>query len=162
METLRFEIDIEAPVQTVWSTMLAEDTYRQWASAFGGGSYYTGSWEQGDTIRFLGPSEEGAEGGMLGTVVENRENEFVSVEYTGQVENGADDTTSEIAQQIAGTHESYAFSENDGVTTVVAEIEVPDDWAPMFLDMWPPALDRLRDLAERADGPNPGRIAADD
>jgi len=170
METLRFEIDIVAPVQTVWSTMLDEDSYRQWSSAFSDGSYYTGGWEEGDTIRFLGPDPDPDEshdtddsyGGMLGTIVESRPNEFVRVEYTGLVSNGVDDTTSEPAREIAGTHESYAFTENNGVTTVVAEIEVLDEWVPMFRDMWPVALDRLRDLAERADAPNRERLTADD
>ena len=171
METLRFEIDIVAPVQTVWSTMLDQDTYRQWSSAFSDGSYYTGGWEEGDTIRFLGPdpgdsadadADADPDGGMLGTIVASRANEFVQVEYTGLVSNGVDDTASEPARQIAGTHESYSFSENNGVTTVVTEIEVLDEWAPMFRDMWPVALDRLRDLAERADAPNRERLTADD
>ena len=84
METLNFEIEIVAPVQTVWSTMLDDDTYRQWTSSFHEGSYYTGDWEKGSTIRFLGPDEAGGEpggtdGGMLGTVVESRPNELVQI-----------------------------------------------------------------------------------
>jgi uncharacterized protein YndB with AHSA1/START domain len=165
METLEFEIEIVAPVQTVWSTMLDEDSYRQWTSSFSEGSYYTGDWERGSTIRFLGPdiSDAGTEsdGGMLGTVVESRPLEFVQVEYSGLVANGVDDTTSDEARKIAGTHEGYRFSENNGVTTVVVRIEVLDEWAQMFRDMWPAALDRLRDLAERADAPNRERLGAD-
>jgi len=168
METLEFEIEIVAPVQTVWSTMLDDDTYRQWSSSFNEGSYYTGDWETGSTIRFLGPDIGDAgthvdeDGGMLGTIVESRPNEFVQVEYSGLVANGVDDTTSDEARKISGTHESYRFTENNGVTTVAVEIEVLDEWAPMFRDMWPAALDRLRDLAERADAPNRERLTADD
>ena len=163
METLTFEIEIVAPVQTVWSTMLDEDTYRQWTSTFHEGSYYTGGWEKGDTIRFLGPADDDGDedGGMLGTITESRPNEFVRIEYSGLVENGVDDTTSDTARQIAGTHESYAFSENNGVTTVTVELEVLDDWAAMFRDIWPGSLDRLRDLAERADAPNRERLTAE-
>ena len=166
METLEFEIEIVAPVQTVWSTMLDDDTYRQWSSSFYEGSYFTGGWEKGSTIRFLGPDEAGGEpggtdGGMLGTVVESRPNEFVQVEYTGLVDRGNDDTTSETARQLAGTHESYTFTENNGVTTVAVQIEVLDEWAQTFRDEWPVALDRLRDLAERADAPNRERLSAD-
>ena len=162
METLEFEIEIVAPVQTVWSTMLDDDTYRQWSSSFHEGSYYTGDWEKGSTIRFLGPDDSGgADGGMLGTVVESRPNELVQIEYSGLVDGGDDDTTSDTARRLAGTHETYTFTEDNGVTTVAVEIEVLEQWAPMFREEWPVALDRLRDLAERADAPNRERLPAD-
>ena len=168
METLRFEIEIEAPVQTVWSTMLDDDTYRQWAASFQEGSYYTGDWEEGSTIRFLGPDDDdtndgnsGPDSGMLGTIVESRPNEVVRIEYTGLVDTGVDDTTSEPARQIAGTHESYWFSENNGVTTVAIEIDVLDQWVSMFREMWPVALDHLRELAQRADAPTRERLSTE-
>jgi uncharacterized protein YndB with AHSA1/START domain len=165
MEKLRFEIDIVAPVQTVWSTMLDDATYRQWSSAFNPGSYYTGGWELGDTIRFLGPNPDGStdgdEDGIVGTIVANRPNEFVSIEYTGMVVNGEDDTTSEGSRLFAGTHENYSFGESNGITTVVVVLDAADEYAPMFREMWPVALDRLRDLAERADAPNRERLGSD-
>lgn len=166
MEKLRFETDIVAPVQTVWSTMLDDATYRQWTAAFNPGSYYTGGWEVGDTIRFLGPNPDGSgsddQDGIVGTIVANRPNEYVSIEYIGLVADGEDDTTSNAAQLFAGTHENYSFRDNNGVTTLVVELDSADEYAEMFRRMWPLALDRLRDLAERADAPNRERLTVTD
>ena len=73
MKTLRFDTFIRAPREKVWRTMLEQDTYRIWTSEFTAGSYYEGSWEQGEKIRFLGPSGEG----MLSEIAENRRHAFL-------------------------------------------------------------------------------------
>ena len=39
--------------------MLADDTYREWTSAFHPGSYYKGDWSEGSKILFLGPGDDG-------------------------------------------------------------------------------------------------------
>jgi hypothetical protein len=148
MEKLHYSIRINAPVHTVWSTMLGAETYREWTREFSEGSCYEGSWELGSEIRFLGPDEDGSPDGMIAKVVENRPHEFVSVEFLGQIVHGVDDTTSQAAKQLAGTHESYAFSESGGVTTVEAELDSEDDYVAMFDDAWPKALARLKELAE--------------
>jgi len=98
---------------------------------------------------------------MLGTIVAHRPQEFVSVEYRGMVADGEDDITSDAAKLIAGTHESYSFSEADGVTTLAVEIEVADEWAEMFREEWPVALDRLRSLAEQADAASRERLGSE-
>ena len=56
MNTLTFEVTIHAPRPLVWSTMLEQDGYRAWTSAFCEGSYYVGSWDEGARIEFLAPS----------------------------------------------------------------------------------------------------------
>jgi hypothetical protein len=128
--------------------MLGDETYRQWADVFSPGSYYEGSWDKGTEIRFIGSDDTGASGGMLGTVVENRPDEFVSVEYSGMVIEGVPDTTSDAAKQMAGTRESYSFSETDGVTTVIVEMDSDDDYVEMLEEAWPVALGKLRELSE--------------
>jgi len=153
MEKIHFQVSIDAPVQTVWTTMLGPDTYRQWTSAFHEGSYYVGDWEVGSEIRFLGPADAAglSEGGMLGHIVANRPLEYVSIEYDGQVLDGVDDTTSPIARAIAGTHESYSFREDDGVTTLTVEMEADPEMAEMLSAAWPVALDQLTMIAESAE-----------
>jgi uncharacterized protein YndB with AHSA1/START domain len=44
MRTLQYSVEIAAPPATVWDVMLAQDTYRDWTSAFAEGSYFEGSW----------------------------------------------------------------------------------------------------------------------
>ncbi|MGG7510243.1 SRPBCC family protein [Plantibacter sp. YIM 135249] len=149
MDTLQFTVDINAPADRVWSTMLDQETYREWTGAFHEGSRYTGGWNLGDEIRFVGAEDEGPESGMLGKIVANRPNEFVSIEYTGQIEDGVDDTTSEFAEKLIGCHENYSFREHDGITTVTVEVDSIDEFTEMFQEMWPPALAALKAIAER-------------
>lgn len=150
MEKLHFTVRIDAPVHTVWSTMLGDATYREWTSAFQEDSYYEGSWDLGTEIRFLGPSEDGSLGGMIATVVEKRPDEFVSLEYVGQVVEGVDDTTSDQAKRIIGAHENYSFSETGGVTVVEVDVDTEEDFAAMLGEAWPIALAKLKEVAEAA------------
>lgn len=149
MEKLRFSTRISAPVHRVWSSMLDDAPYREWTSEFSAGSYYEGGWEAGRGIRFLGPSDDGTLNGIFGRVVEVRPDEYVCVEYDGQVVSGVEDTTSAEARAFAGARESYAFSESGGVTTVDVELDIDDSMADMLADAWPKALARLKEIAER-------------
>ena len=153
MSTLNFTIEIEAPKEKVWDTMLGQETYKQWTAAFHEGSSYEGSWDEGSTIRFIGPDENGKAGGMLGRIARNVPYEYVSIELLGEVVDGKDDTESDEAKSWAGSHENYAFSEKDGVTTLTIELDsdgISDEMKQMFAGMWPPALAKLKELAEAA------------
>ncbi|MGK9147636.1 SRPBCC domain-containing protein [Plantibacter flavus] len=148
MEKLQFVADITAPVHTVWSTMLDLDTYEQWTSAFHEGSTYRGGWALGAEIVFVGPNEDGTEGGLVGTITGSRPDEFVEIEYHGQVLRGELDTTSESAKQFTGLHEAYTFTASETGTRLIVDLEAPDEYADMFAAEWPRALARLSQLAE--------------
>ena len=149
MEKLKFEVDIHAPAQTVWTTMLDDATYREWTSAFNeNGSYFEGEWTRGSEIRFLGPDDKGAVGGMIATVEESRPHEFISLRYLGQIVRGVEDRTSDAAKEFIGAHENYSFTEASGVTTLKVEVDSNDEFAAMFNEAWPVALAKLKDLAE--------------
>lgn len=145
MENLRFSVDVDAPAQHVWNTMLGLESYREWAGAFQEGSTYEGGWNEGDEIRFLGPGEDGKASGLLGIVIANRPHEFVSIRYLGEIENGVEHREG----PAVGLHESYSFSEADGVTTLVVELEVPTEWAEDMRGMWSKAIVRIKRMAER-------------
>ena len=70
MKKGHYSIFINAPKETVWKTMMEQETYRTWTTPFHEGSYYVGDWNmEGSTVRFLGPSEDGTgDGGMLSRV----------------------------------------------------------------------------------------------
>ncbi len=55
MTTQHFDIFIHAPPRQVWATMLQSPTYERWTAAFCEGSRFEGSWDEGQTMRFLGP-----------------------------------------------------------------------------------------------------------
>ncbi len=151
MNTIHFSIQINAPREKVWDTMLNQNTYRQWTAPFNpSGSYYEGSWDQGAEIRFLGPSEDGsAPGGMFSRIHENRKPEFVSIEHLGIIENGVVDTTSEKVKAWTPAFENYTFTEHEGGTLVTVDLDVNEEYQAMFEEMWPQSLQILKQLAEK-------------
>lgn len=150
MATLNYSISINAPKEKVWHTMLDLETYKQWTGPFYPGSYYVGSWEKGDSIKFVAETD-GKTNGLYGKIVENALYQYVSVEYIGQIIDGEIDTVSDESKPWIGAHENYRFTETNGVTTVDVELssdinEV--DFAEMFDEMWPKSLKELKKLCE--------------
>jgi hypothetical protein len=150
MQKLHFSILINAPKDKVWHSMLDDKPYREWTKAFNEGSYYQGSWEKGSKILFLAPDPKtGEEGGMVSRIAENKPYEFISIEQLGIVQNGVEDTTSEAARKWAPAFENYTFNDKDGATEVLVDIDTEDEHVQMFNEMWPEALRKLKDLAEK-------------
>lgn len=151
MNNLHFSIVINAPKAKVWKTMLEDTTYRIWTEAFSPGSHYVGDWSQGSKILFLGPDPNtGKTGGMVSRIKENRLHEFISIEHLGMVQDGQEDTTSEAVKAWAGALENYTFKEQDGKTEVFVEMtKIVDEFKDMFEGMWPKALQKLKELAEK-------------
>lgn len=151
MQRLHFSIVINAPVEKVWKTMLEEETYRIWTDVFNpdSGSSYEGSWEEGSTIRFIGPDPEtGEKGGMLARIKENRQYEFLSIEHYGIIKNGVEDTESDEVKAWVPAYENYTFRTVDGGTEVSVDQDINDEYKEMFEEMWPKALEKLKELAE--------------
>lgn len=150
MQKLHFSIQINAPREKVWNTMLDDATYREWTKAFNPGSYYVGDWTQGSEIRFLGPNPDGSGvGGMYSRIKENRLHEFISIEHLGMIKDGAIDTTSDEVKKWTPAFETYTLAPKDGGTEVSVDIDVADEYATMFQEMWPPALNLLKELSEK-------------
>lgn len=150
MQKLHFSIVINAPKEKVWHTMLEDKTYREWTAAFNPGSHYKGDWNKGSKILFLGPDPKtGEEGGMVSRIAENKPYEFISIEHLGIVHNGVEDTTSEEAKKWAPAFENYTFKEKDGTTEVLVDMDIDEKEAEMFNKMWPDALQKLKELAEK-------------
>lgn len=145
MKRLRFCVAIAAPKQNVWNTMLEPDSYRAWTAVFAEGSFYEGSWERGAKIRFLSPGGDG----MTAEIAENRPFEFVSIRHLGIIKDGVDDTESPASRAWTPAFENYTFTEKDGVTEVVVDVDVNERYEKMFSDVWPKALQRLKEICER-------------
>lgn len=148
MDKLHFSIVIKAPKEKVWDTMLNQDSYRAWTEVFMPGSHYVGDWNKGSKILFLAPGESGKMGGMVGRIKENRQYEYVSIEHLGIVAEGKEDTSSEAVRPWAGALENYTFKEKNGTTEVLVDIDIADEYKQMMQDMWPKALQKLKELAE--------------
>lgn len=144
LQKLHFSVEINASKEKVWHTMLNDETYRKWTSAFTEGSYFEGSWDQGSKILFLDPDRNG----MVAKIAENKPYEFISIEHIGFVANGDEDTESEGAKAFAGAHENYTFRETGGKTEVSVDMDTNEEYKAMFEDAWPKALAKLKELSE--------------
>jgi uncharacterized protein YndB with AHSA1/START domain len=151
MQKINFSIFINAPREKVWHAMLDDVTYRQWTKPFNEGSRYEGEWKTGSEIRFIGVDDNGKEsGGMYSKIKEARPFEFVSIEHIGLItETGEIDTTSESVKQWTPAFENYTLKEKDGGTEVSVDIDVSHEWKEMFEEMWPKALAKLKEIAEK-------------
>lgn len=148
MTTLSFSITINAPKEKVWHMMLDRPTYEIWTAAFSEGSTYQGSWEKGAKINFVDP--EGS--GMYSEIAENRPYEFVSIQHLGMLQKGQPDTESDMAKNWKEAFENYTFTDLDGKTQLDIEIQMEPnpEFEAMFSEMWPRALQLLKNLVEKS------------
>lgn len=145
VKQLHFSILIKAPVQIVWQQMFDQDSYRSWTAAFCEGSYFEGSWQKGETIRFLSPSGDG----MVAVIAECRPLEFVSIKHLGFVVKGEDDVDSENVRSWAPAFENYRFRTVAGGTELSIEQDIAAEYEQYMQNTWPLALKKLQALCEQ-------------
>lgn len=149
MQTLHFEIEINAPVAKVWDAMLSEPTYQQWTSVFMPGSTFEGSWQKGASIHFVARGEDGKLGGMVARIEDNRPHEFISIEHLGIIEDGKEITSGEEVEEWAGAHENYTFEDlGDDRTKLTIDVDASGEFKDEMEQAWPKALQKLKEIAE--------------
>lgn len=151
MVKLEFSIDINAPAEKVYRTMLGLDdksTYNHWTSIFNPTSTFEGSWDEGEKIRFVGLDEKGNKAGMFSKIVTHEPAQFLSIKHKGVISDGKELTKGPKAQPWIGAKEEYTFSEKDGVTTVEVTTDTIIQYKKYFKLAWPKALERLKKLIE--------------
>lgn len=146
MHTLAFSEVIHASREHVWKTMLDLESYKIWTSAFCGGSYYEGSWNEGDRIRFLSPDG----GGMISVIAASRPAEYLSIKHLGFVSGGVDDVTSDAVRAWAPAFENYTFVPLASGMRLDISVEVLDEYVDYMNDAFPKALQKLKALCESA------------
>jgi hypothetical protein len=148
LDKLHFSTIINAPKEKVWNTMLDDETYRIWTEPFSPGSCYKGDWNEGSKILFIAPGENG-DMGMVSRIKENRKPDFLSIEHIGIINNGKEDTSSEEVKKWAGALENYTFKSVDGKTELLIDMDINDEYKSMMETMWPKALQKLKEIAEK-------------
>ena len=145
METLSYEMSINAPKESVWKTLTEADRYTQWVKAFSPNSYADGEWKQGTYIKFLDPDM----GGTKAFIEILKPNERILVRHVSIIsKDGEESTDGEMADNWIGTTEDYQLAEDDNVTSLHIEIKTHSDFAQMFDSGWPDALKRIKALSE--------------
>lgn len=149
LETLYFEISIDANAEKVYHSMLDEKHYKEWTAAFNPSSHYKGSWEEGSTILFIGTDQNGNEGGMVSRIKENSPNRFISIEHLGIIQNGKEIMSGPEVESWAGALENYSFTEANGKTLLSVHLDANEEFMSYFTETWPKALEKLKVLCER-------------
>lgn len=145
MKKQKFTIHINAPKEKVWEVLWGEDTYPQWTSAFSEGSIAKTDWQEGSKVMFL---DAKSNSGMLARIAEKKVPDLMSFEHYGIVKDGVEDTQSEEVKAWAGARENYYLSQDADETELKIEIDVNEEYEEMFADMWPKALNKLKDISE--------------
>jgi hypothetical protein len=145
MKKGEFKVLIDAPRKTVWEILWDDATYREWTTLFCEGSYYVTDWKEGSKALFLSPSGEG----MVSKIEVNTPNEFMSIRHLGEVKNGVEDTESEKIKAWAGAYENYYLTEVGDKTELRVEMDMTNEFADYFVNTWPKALEKIKEIAER-------------
>ncbi len=151
MKKINLSVKINAPVKKVWDTLIGEKTYREWASTFSPGCYFKGDWSKGSKMLFLGPDPQtGKEGGMVSEIADNIPYKFISIQHNGYINDGVEDTTSAQIKAWAPSYENYTFTEIGDSTEFTLDMDTTDEYHEMFLELWPKALAKLKEICERS------------
>lgn len=139
METLSFEVQIDAPPEKVWSVLWNDISYRQWTTAFTEGSFYEGTLEEGTIVKFFDPNNNG----MFSRVEKNDPNKEMKFLHLGEIYDGV-----EHPQDWGEATESYILEETESGTTLRGVIQTPEEFKGFFEDKFPKALGIIKNLAE--------------
>lgn len=147
MKRMQFTMTIDALPQRVYELLIGPESYRDWTSTFTEGSYFEGSWQQGERIHFLSPSGDG----MVAEIAEHRPGEFISIRHLGTIRQGVEDTDSAAVREWAPTFENYTFAPHGSGTRLIIDQDVPQEYETFVSQTWEKALGRLKELAESTD-----------
>lgn len=145
MDKLNFNILIDAPREKVWNVLWNDATYREWTSPFSEGSHAISDIRKGSKVLFL----DGKGSGMVSRVADVRPPEFMSFEHLGEVKDGVEDTESEKVKAWAGSKENYTLKPLGDKTEVLIDMDINAEYKDMFQQLWPKALDKMKEVAER-------------
>lgn len=144
MEKLKFNISINAPREKVWKILWDDKTYRKWTTPFSEGSYMESDWKIGGKTLFLG--SEG--NGMVSTIDQLKENEFLSFKHLGMIKDGKEDLESEEIKKWSGLLETYALEYSENQTFLSVDLDIGDDYKVYFMETFPKALKIVKELSE--------------
>ena len=143
MQKQQFSIKIKAPRERVWHPLGRDKRLRDWANIIDEGMYMVGEMKEGNEVQFIS-SVSGY--GVTSLVEKLVQNEFVSFRQMADTKNSGE---REREKEWTGGTESYSLAENDGVTTLTVDIDVPPGQEETFKVRFPKALERVKILAEK-------------
>ncbi|WP_262148147.1 SRPBCC family protein [Chryseobacterium foetidum] len=145
METLDYEIIINAPKEKVWDALFGNENYGKWTQFFSPGSQMKTDWEVGGKTYFTNPEGEG----MVSTIDSLEKPDQVIFKHLGMVDkDGVEDTESMEIKQWSGCFEKYILIDYDGQTKLHVEVQVEKDWREHMNKGFTQGLEVVKNLAE--------------
>ena len=149
METLRFEIEIEATREKVWKVLWDDETYRQWTLPFcegiSEGSYAESDWNEGSKIYFMSSNGDG-----MNSVIERKiTNEYMAFKHIGELKNFVEMPINDATVQWSGAMETYRLTQNNTVTELEVSVDCVEKYVDYFQKIFPKCLGIVKDLSEK-------------
>ncbi len=144
LQKKKYEVFIHAPALKVWENMWGQEGYGKWTSVFCIGSIYKGELQQGGKIQFLGPDGSG----MYSNIVYYKPHTHLFFQHIGEMKNFEEMPVDEKAETWTGSFENYTYTEKDGGTQVVAEVDLSPQHVEMFDSIFPKGLQILKQNVE--------------
>ncbi|WP_262247110.1 SRPBCC family protein [Parapedobacter soli] len=149
MKTLLFTKEIDATAQKVWDTLWNPATYSKWTNAFNPddpvGGFMQTDWQIGGKTLFLDSSGSG----MVTTIKSIDEPYELVFEHLGEMTDEREDITSGGVKSWAGLLEEYYLTEQNGITTLRASVQTPDEGMEAMDRGFTEGLEEVKRLAEQ-------------
>ena len=139
MAKFDFSININAPREKVWDKLWSDEGYRRWTSVFTEGSYAESDWKEGSKIKFLSPNGSG----MFGIIKKRIDNERMTFEHRGEIKEGKEE-----AKDWAGAIEDYSLKDQNGMTELIVEMDMNEEFMEYFNNTFPKALQKVKEISE--------------
>ena len=145
METLKYQVEIDATAEKVWDVLWNEKTYSQWTHFFSPGSVMQTDWKVGGKTYFTDSSRQN---GMVSTIERIEEPKYLIFKHLGELHNGVEDVDSEKVKAWNGSLEAYYLEENNGKTFLKVEVDVDNSYKDMMDEGFKKGLEIIKNLSE--------------
>ncbi len=150
METLSYNIIINAPKNKIWDILWSPETYPKWTQFFAPDCKMETDWKIDGKTYFLDSSGNG----MISTISNLDEPNEVTFNHLGMIQNGMEDTESEEVKQWSGAPERYyLISLEDGSVKLHVEVQTEDQWKDHLDVGFKKGLTIIKSLAENKEMP---------
>jgi len=145
METLSYEIIINASKQRIWDILWGEKTYGEWTQFFCPGSVLRSDWKVNGKTYFLDESGDG----MVSTIESLEEPDQIVFKHLGIVNEGVEDTQSKGISEWSGAYEKYILIDFDGKTKLHAELQTGKEYRDHMNKGFEMGFEMVKKLAEK-------------
>ena len=137
---------IKASAKKVWDVLWNDASYRAWTKPFNESSYAVSDWKEGSKILFL--SGDGS--GMHSIIDKKVPGQYMAFKHMGIVKDGIEQPADEESKSWAGAMETYTLNEKNGMTELKVELDVTEEYEQYFIEPFPKALEKVKELAEES------------